>query len=212
VVSFCLVVEDRSRTSTGFFGRTWVNTELRAHLTMDHQQIIDFWFVEIEPAQWWRHDDDFDHLIAEKFGALHARALQCELYKWRVHPLGRLAEIIVLDQFSRNIYRGTARAFAADPLALALAQEAVATKAAAALAPRHRAFLYMPYMHSESRQIHEIAVGLFSEHGLEASLDSEVKHKAIIDRFGRYPHRNVILGRISDAEEREFLKAPRSSS
>ena len=82
------------------------------------------------------------------------RALQCELYKWRVHRLGRLAEIIVLDQFSRNIYRGTARAFAADPLALALAQEAIATKAAAALAPRHRAFLYMPYI-SSVRQFSE---------------------------------------------------------
>jgi uncharacterized protein (DUF924 family) len=178
---------------------------------MDHQQVIDFWFVEIKPAQWWRDDAGLDRLIAGRFGALHARALRCELYPWRVHPLGRLAEIIVLDQFSRNIYRGTAQAFAADPLALALAQEAVADNAGAALDPRHRAFLYMPYMHSESREIHEVAVRLFSEDGLEASLQSELKHKAIIDRFGRYPHRNSILGRISNQEESEFLKSSRAS-
>jgi uncharacterized protein (DUF924 family) len=177
----------------------------------NHQQVIDFWFVEIKPAQWWRDDGALDRVIAEKFGTIHARALRCELYKWRVHPLGRLAEIIVLDQFSRNIYRGTAAAFAADPLALALAQEAVATNAAATLEARHKAFLYLPYMHSESREIHEIAVRLFSEHGLEANLRSELKHKAIIDRFGRYPHRNSILGRISSEEESQFLKNSRSS-
>ncbi|HMC90374.1 MAG TPA: DUF924 family protein [Gemmataceae bacterium] len=178
---------------------------------MDYQRVIDFWFVEIKPAQWWGDDADLDHLIARKFGAMHGRALRCELYTWRVHPLGRLAEIIVLDQFSRNIYRGTAQAFAADPLALALAQEAVATNAAPTLEPRHRAFLYMPYMHSESREIHEIAVRLFSEYGLEGSLDSELKHKAIIDRFGRYPHRNSILGRISNEEESEFVRNARPS-
>lgn len=142
---------------------------------------------------------------------MHAQAVQCELFGWRAHPFGRLAEIIVLDQFSRNIYRGTARAFEADSLALALAQEAVATAVAAVLGPDHRSFLYMPYMHSESRRIHEIAVGLFSEAGLEPSLKSEIRHKAIIDRFGRYPHRNAILGRVSSQEELEFLKAPGSS-
>jgi uncharacterized protein (DUF924 family) len=179
--------------------------------TAFHQRIIDFWFVEIEPKQWWGQDREFDQRIAERFGAVHAQALQCELYAWRRHPLGRLAEIIVLDQFSRNLHRGTARAFAADALALALAQEAVAAQVAAALEPPQRAFLYMPYMHSESRRIHELAVGLFSEDGLESNLDFEFRHKAIIDRFGRYPHRNSILGRRSSEEEREFLKTPGSS-
>ena len=173
---------------------------------MHHQNVIDFWFTEVNPAQWWRRDPDFDRTIATRFGAVHARAVQCELYEWRAYPFGRLAEIIVLDQFSRNIYRDTPRAFAADPLALALAQEAVAAGVAAGLEPKLRAFLYMPYMHSESRRIHEIAVGLYSERGLEASLDSELEHKAIIDRFGRYPHRNCILGRVSTQEECEFLK------
>jgi len=178
---------------------------------MDHQPIIDFWFAEIDPKQWWRQDDELDRRIAERFGDVHAQAVQCELYAWRRQPLGRLAEIIVLDQFSRNIYRGTARAFASDPLALALAQEAIAAQAAASLEPHHRAFLYMPYMHSESRQIHEIAVELFSQEGLESYLDFELRHKAIIDRFGRYPHRNTLLGRNSSDEESDFLITPGSS-
>jgi uncharacterized protein (DUF924 family) len=183
----------------------------RSDRFMNHQRIIDFWFVEIEPKHWWRQDDEFDRRIAEQFGAVHARGVQCELFAWRGHPLGRLAEVIVLDQFSRNMYRGTGRAFASDPLALALAQEAVAAGAAAALEPRQRAFLYLPYMHSESRQIHEVAVGLFSEAGLESNLDSELRHKAIIDRFGRFPHRNSILDRTSSEEEREFLNTAGSS-
>jgi uncharacterized protein (DUF924 family) len=178
---------------------------------MNHQQVIDFWFAEIDPRQWWRQDAEFDRHIAERFGDVHAQAVQCELYTWRRQPFGRLAEVIVLDQFSRNIYRGTARAFAADPQALALAQEAVAAQAATALESHYRAFLYMPYMHSESRQIHRLAVELFSEAGLGANLDFELRHKAIIDRFGRYPHRNAMLGRTSNAEETEFLKTPGSS-
>lgn len=190
----------------GVMQTRWHNRKI-----MGPQQIIDFWFVEISPKQWWIKDDELDRRIAEQFGGVHAQAVQCELYTWRREPLGRLAEIIILDQFSRNIYRGTAQAFAADPQALTLAQEAVAAQAVMALEPRHRAFLYMPYMHSESRQIHEIAVQLFSENGLQANLDFELKHKAIIDRFGRYPHRNKILGRNSTKEEIDFLKTSGSS-
>ncbi len=181
------------------------------HAKMNYQQIIDFWFVETDPASWWRADPDFDRLIRETFGAVFGQASRCELYAWRGAPLGRLAEIIVLDQFSRNMFRGRAEAFATDPLALALAQEAVAAEAALALTPRMRAFLYLPFMHSESREIHEVALKLYSEKGLEANLDFELRHKAIIDRYGRYPHRNALLGRTSSAEEREFLKTPGSS-
>lgn len=124
---------------------------------------------------------------------------------------GRLAEIIVLDQFSRNIHRGQARAFACDPLALALAQTAVAVKADRELEVGRRAFLYMPYMHSESPAIHVLAVSLFGQPGLEGNLDFELRHKEIIDRYGRYPHRNAILGRPSTTEEMDFLKTPGSS-
>ena len=116
----------------------------------------------------------------------------------------------MLDQFSRNVYRDTPRAFVADAQALALAQEAVAIGVDAVLRPPRLAFLYLPCMHSESRRIHEIAVRLFDTPGLEENLAAELKHKAIIDRFGRYPHRNAVLGRVSTPEEEEFLRQPGS--
>lgn len=172
--------------------------------------ILHFWFQETTPAQWWKVDAAFDALIRERFAEVHAQANRCELFEWRATPQGRLAEVIVLDQFSRNMFRGTPLAFASDGLALALAQEAVACGAAKALSPVELPFLYMPFMHSESRTMHVVAERLFREAGLP-NLDFELRHKAIIDRFGRYPHRNAIFGRESTAEELEFLKLPGSS-
>ena len=173
--------------------------------------VLDFWFKEIDAKQWWTKSAEFDQLIASRFGSLHAAAARCELHPWRETPPGRLAEIIVLDQFSRNMYRDQPQAFACDALALALAQTAVATQADAVLEIQQRAFVYMPYMHSESLLIHSTAQTLFSQAGLESSLASEQHHKAILDRFGRYPHRNAILGRASTTEELEFLATPGSS-
>ena len=115
-----------------------------------------------------------------------------------------------MDQFSRNIHRNTARAFAQDPVALVLAQEAVAQGLVGSLPNPQRVFLLMPYMHSESAQVHEQAANLFREFAPKDNHDFELKHKAIIDRFGRYPHRNEILGRQSTTEEVEFLKQPGS--
>jgi len=178
---------------------------------MQPDPVLAFWFEEITPKQWWAQSAEFDGLVESRFGEVHAAAARCELYGWRATAAGRLAEVIVLDQFSRNIFRGQPRAFACDPQALALAQEAVAAKADLQLDPKQRAFLYMPYMHSESTAIHEIAVALFSAPGMDGNLDFEHRHKAIIDRFGRYPHRNAILGRASRAEEIEFLKTPGSA-
>jgi len=174
-------------------------------------EVLAFWFDETTPSQWWSRSDTFDQKIAARFGALHEAAARCELHAWRATPPGRLAEIIVLDQFSRNLHRDRPRAFACDSLALALAQVAVAAGVDQALPPEQRTFLYMPYMHSESRAIHELAVTLFSQPGLEGNLDFELRHKAIIDRFGHYPHRNAILGRPSSAEEIAFLQTPGSS-
>jgi uncharacterized protein (DUF924 family) len=134
-----------------------------------------------------------------------------ELSAWRDTPHGRLAEIIVLDQFSRNLFRDSPKAFAQDGMALALAQEAVRTGADAQLSAQERVFLYMPYMHSESPAIHETAVQLFTGNGIQGNLDFELKHKAIIERFGRYPHRNALLGRNSTPEELAFLSQPGSS-
>ena len=178
---------------------------------MNHQSVLDFWFHEIDSKFWFAKDTAFDQLIHERFQLTHQAAMRCELFAWRDWPEGRLAEIIVLDQFSRNIYRDSPLAFAADPLSLALAQEAVHADVQHHLSERQKPFLYMPFMHSESPLIHERAVELFSEPGLENNLKFELKHKAIIDRFGRYPHRNAILGRTSSQEELEFLNSPGSS-
>jgi uncharacterized protein (DUF924 family) len=173
--------------------------------------ILHFWFSEIDRSLWFKKDAEFDRMLDARFGALHAQASLGELSAWRATPHGRLAEIIVLDQFSRNLYRDSPRAFAQDGMALVLAQEAVRTGADAALTAQERVFLYMPYMHSESAAIHETAVGLFTRNGIANNLEYELKHKAIIDRFGRYPHRNAVLGRVSTPEEIAFLQAPGSS-
>lgn len=178
---------------------------------MNYTTVIDFWFSEIKPESWFKKDDSFDRMLCERFGALHAQAIRCELFPWRQEPMGRLAEIIVLDQFSRNIYRDRANAFASDPVALALAQEAIDQGIDRRFDVDHKLFLYLPYMHSESPAIHEIAVELFSQPGMKRHLEFEHKHKAIIDRFGRYPHRNKALGRESTAEEIKFLSQPNSS-
>jgi len=178
---------------------------------MNIDDVLGFWFRELTPAQWYKKDDALDQIIRDRFRDLHTKARQGELFSWRENIEGRLAEIIVLDQFSRNIFRDDAQAFSSDVLALVLAQEAIATHEAEQLVPAQRAFLYLPFMHSESPEIHKVAVALFSESGMEDNLDFEYKHKIIIDRFGRYPHRNEVLGRDSTAEEIEFLGTEGSS-
>ncbi|HEY7886345.1 MAG TPA: DUF924 family protein [Cellvibrionaceae bacterium] len=175
-----------------------------------YQTVLNFWFKELTPEQWFKKDATLDKQITERFSGLLLQASQCELFSWRDEPKGRLAEIIVLDQFSRNIFRDTSAAFATDPLALALAQEAVTRKADQALTTSERSFLYMPYMHSESAAIHALAMQLFNQPGLENNLEFERKHKDIIDRFGRYPHRNTLVGRTSTDEELAFLQQPGS--
>jgi uncharacterized protein (DUF924 family) len=177
---------------------------------MIYSFVLDFWFREISPKQWWKVDPAFDQLIAERFSAVHRQATQSELFEWRREPKGRLAEIIVLDQFSRNLYRGKPGAFAADDLAVALAQEAIAAKVDEGWTDDERVFLYMPLMHSESRAIHVVAEKLFNERAPQGNYEFELKHKAIIDRFSRYPHRNEILGRESTPEELLFLAQPGS--
>lgn len=172
--------------------------------------VLSFWFEELEPSQWYVADPELDRHIQEEFLETHSSAAACELAVWRDTPNGRLAEVIVLDQFSRNLFRNQAKAFAYDALALSLSQAAIASGDDQELTPEKRAFLYLPFMHSESRQIHEQAMHLFAQPGLEGNLDFEKKHKDIIDRFGRYPHRNAILGRESSVEEIEFLKQPGS--
>ncbi len=177
---------------------------------MSYIEVLNFWFDQLKPKQWFVKDPILDLEIKRRFGEAHLSATRCELFDWRKSPDGRLAEIIVLDQFSRNIYRDEAGAFAADSLALALAQEAIRSRADLEVPVSRRGFIYMPFMHSESPLIHRLAVQVFATSGLEGNLEFELKHKAIIDRFGRYPHRNQALGRHSTPEEIEFLKLPGS--
>lgn len=177
----------------------------------NYQEVISFWFEEITPKQWWVKDQEFDNLIHQRFGQLHNAAIKGELWSWRNAALGALAEIIVIDQFSRNIYRNMPQSFAYDPIALVLAQNAILQKFDQELTPIMRGFICLPFMHSESALIHQEAVKLYQQEGMSDNLDFEFKHKVIIDRFGRYPHRNAILGRESTLEEIEFLKTEGSS-
>lgn len=176
------------------------------------KQILDFCFKEAGSQRFFEKNEDFDRELTERFSQLLKQAAAAELYTWRNTIQGRLAEIIVLDQFSRNIYRDTPAAFAQDPMALTLAQEAVAAGALEKLESiDERQFLLMPYMHSESKLIHQQAEPLFKHYTDEKTYGFEIRHKVIVDRFGRYPHRNNILGRKSTAEEIEFLTQPDSS-
>ena len=177
----------------------------------EFDEVLTFWFEETTPQQYWTKDDAFDDTIRNQFSSLHEKAAKGKLEHWRDSPLGALAEIVILDQFSRNIYRGDPGSFASDELCLKLAKEAIEKGFDRQLDIKKREFLYLPFMHSEAKEDHEKAVQLFSEKGLENNLEFEYKHKAIIDKFGRYPHRNEILGRQSTPEEIEFLTQPGSS-
>ncbi len=173
---------------------------------MDYHDVIHFWFEELSPAQWWHKDDKLDTVIRDKFLTIHQQAAKGELSDWRSDAKGCLAEVIILDQFSRNMFRGSALSFAFDGMALVLAQEAIRRKINEQLPCTQRVFLYLPFMHSESARIHKQATILFSEPGLEDNLSFEKKHAAIIRRFGRYPHRNSVLGRQSTEEELQFMR------
>ncbi|WP_286262961.1 DUF924 family protein [Thalassotalea atypica] len=178
---------------------------------MTYTDIIKFWFEELSPEQWWTKDHALDQLIKHRFQKIHQQAMHCELYLWRETAKGRLAEIIILDQFSRNMFRNTPQAFASDNIALSLAQEAINIGADQSLTEVERSFLYTPFMHSESLLIHDVAMMLYQKNGIESNFAFEKAHRDIIAKFGRYPHRNVLLERKSTPEELEFLSQPNSS-
>jgi len=173
-----------------------------------YQEVLKFWFEEATPKQWWSVDEQFDAEIMKRFQPVIIAAQACELSQWQKSAKGRLAEIIVLDQFSRNVYRNTPQAFSQDAMALVLSQEAFMAGATGELNKQECSFLLMPFMHSESRVIHTVAERLFKKFAPEDTYAFELKHKAIVDWFERYPHRNEILGRKSTEEEIAFLKQP----
>lgn len=163
---------------------------------------------------WFRKDDAFDDEIRERFGAALAAGIAGAFGEWCTTPPGSLARIVLLDQFTRNAFRGTREAFAGDPGALATAEDAIDRGFDHALAPQERWFLYLPFEHSELLARQDRAVELFealaAETGLTEPLPWAQRHRDVILRFGRFPHRNDILGRTSTAEERDFLKEPGS--
>jgi uncharacterized protein (DUF924 family) len=173
---------------------------------MNDIDILKFWFETLSPKDWWRKNLSLDAQIRNDFGAGHEQAAQGATIGRRETDAGRVAEIIVLDQFSRNMFRGQPDSFAYDTHALELSKAAVAAGAHTRLDQVKTSFLLMPYMHSESLADHEQGLPLFEQYCSEGTLDFERRHAAIIEEFGRYPHRNEILGRESTPEEIEFLK------
>ena len=201
---------DRSLAHTQRYSGIQHNS-INHHNTMQATDVFRFWFTELSPKQHFAKDAALDSTIRTRFGSTLEAAARCELFAWRATPEGRLAEILVLDQFSRNVYRNTPRAFAQDALALVLAQELVANGQDRSLALTQRSFAYMPYMHSESALVHAQSIALFTQLGMDDTLRFALRHQAIIGRFGRYPHRNALLGRTSTDEELAFLNEPGSS-
>lgn len=169
--------------------------------------VLTFWFGADTKPYWFAQNDDFDAALRSQFEKLWVQAKQGELAHWRSSLAGRLAEIIVLDQFSRNLCREQPEAFSQDGMALVLAQELVSHADFASLPAAQRSFALMPYMHSESAIIHLEAVRLFTELGDANTLTFELRHQMIIDRFGRYPHRNKVLNRTSSQAEIAFLNS-----
>lgn len=168
------------------------------------QEVWGFWFVECEPADWFKKSEEFDDEIRSRFLETYEAIVAGETADWRRSAKGRLAEIIVLDQFSRNMFRDDAKAFASDALAVELAKEALSDWDAFTV--QERSFVVMPFMHSESLAVHDWAAKWFDEPGLERRKKYELLHRDIIERFGRYPHRNRVLGRTSTPEEEAFLQ------
>lgn len=188
----------------------------------DAQAVLEFWFGAAGSAErgtfrdlWFRKSEDTDREIRERFGALIERALRGELAAWSKAPDSALAQILLLDQFTRNVFRDTPRAFAGDAAALAAATAMVGLRQDEALEPLQRHFVYMPFEHAESLTAQDESVRLFTRLAagrpeLANTLDYAQRHHAVIARFGRFPHRNAILGRHSTVEEAEFLQQPGS--
>jgi uncharacterized protein (DUF924 family) len=174
--------------------------------------VTSFWFgpTPVERPEWFRADPAFDRDIAQRFGALIDAALAGGIDDWAATPSGALARIVVLDQFTRNAFRGTPRAFAGDAMALAAARRMVREGQDDALTTLQRQFAYLPFEHAEDLQAQDEGVALIAAKAPPGALDWARRHRDVIARFGRFPHRNDILGRPSTPEEIEFLKQPGS--
>ena len=172
--------------------------------------VLHFWFEHCAPEQWFKRDDAFDADLRQRFLPLHAGVATLGLEDCLADAVTALAATVVLDQFSRNMFRGTPAAFAMDAKALAIAQGSIARGFDAGVPEARRLFFYLPFEHAEDAALQALCVALFAPLGADYLRSAEA-HKAIVDRFGRFPHRNAILGRTSTPEEIEFLRGPGSS-
>jgi uncharacterized protein (DUF924 family) len=174
------------------------------------EDVLDFWFTELGEAHWFSKNDAVDAEIRRRFLALHEQFRVGDCHDV-AGPRASLAAVILLDQFSRNMFRNSPRAYDADPLARRLARDTIAHGHDATMTDRERLFLYLPFEHSEDPEDQALAVKLIAQLGNDEWTRYALAHKAIIDRFGRFPHRNAVLGRTSSAEELELLKDPMGS-
>ncbi|MFV0625531.1 DUF924 family protein [Sphingomonas sp. ac-8] len=172
------------------------------------EAVLHFWFDELSAEQHFAKDDAVDAAIRTRFSDLRDAVVASEAEGWRNTADRLLAAIVLVDQFSRNLHRGSAEAYAADPLGLELALSGIAAGYARRLAPVRRAFLYMPLMHSEDRGVQRFALRCFAEEGLEANLGFARDHAEVIERYGRFPSRNAALGRVSTPDEQVYLSRP----
>jgi len=176
------------------------------------QEILDFWFSDEVRKLWFKSTPEFDALLRERFEALCARAQQGELDGWLQSAEGCLALVIVLDQFPLNMFRGQAQSFASEAQSREVARLAIDKGFDRDLDPRSRAFLYMPFMHSEVFADQQLALQLFAQPGLEDNLRFARHHHDIVEKFGRFPHRNTALGRESSESEIEYLNSKEAFS
>lgn len=177
-------------------------------MTETPDTVLDFWFSELEPKDRFAKSDELDQLITKRFSSLHLALSRDVPAEWRASAGARLALVIVLDQFPRNMYRGSPMAFATDTLALNQAKAALAVGADSEVEESRRLFFYLPFEHAENLAEQDRAVALCEALGNEQFLDFAHRHRELIERFGRFPHRNSILGRTSTAEEKAYLAEP----
>lgn len=170
-------------------------------------ELISFWFSEPTSKRWFNSTPDFDNELRERYAELYAQAAQGKLDAWQASAQGALALVILLDQIPLNIFRGQAQSFATEAQARDVADRAIGRGLDQQLGDAQKAFLYMPFMHSEDLADQERSVALYSAAGLDSNLRFARHHRELIRRFGRFPHRNAILGRASTAEEIEYLNS-----
>lgn len=172
--------------------------------------VLKFWFEELDRKNWFVSTPLLDEEIRTRFGRTHLALAHDVGSAWRATPQSRLASLIVLDQFPRNMYRATPLAFATDGLARREARLALSVKADLAVDAANRCFFYMPFEHSEDLEDQTFSVRLFTELADAEFLDYAIRHREVIEKFGRFPHRNAILGRVSTADEAAYLAQPGS--